>query len=282
MHDNDYENKIGGYNELFERDYIERLEYARENGVNTVILTGTGEALQNKNFLNKFAEWNKNLYRPFHVIELQTTGVFLTDDNLNWLRKDIGVKTISLSVVDLFDDENNMNIIGVSTKLKFNLKDLCDKIKEKGFNLRISLNMIKPVKYQFINHLKLKPIFVGAATYTYFINSVLGRAKELNADQITFRKMWNSDSNTEQDKWVEKNAITDDLFFNLLSDTIRKKGKLIGKLPFGAEQYSVDGVSVVTDIDCMAKDIKEELKYIILRENGKIYFLWDCPASLIF
>jgi len=116
-HDNNYENCIETNDELFERDYIERLEFARESGVNTIILTGTGEALQNKKFLNKFAEWNKKLFRPFHVIELQTTGVFLNDETLNWLRKDIGVKTISLSVSDLFNNENNLSLIGVTEKL---------------------------------------------------------------------------------------------------------------------------------------------------------------------
>jgi len=39
-------------NPRFEKDYIERLAFAKDNGVNTIILTGTGEALQNKRFLN--------------------------------------------------------------------------------------------------------------------------------------------------------------------------------------------------------------------------------------
>lgn len=81
MHDNDYSDITSVWAQKeFDDAYIERLEYARENGVNTVILTGTGEALQNKAFLDKFGQWNKQIFRPFHVIELQTTGVFLNPD----------------------------------------------------------------------------------------------------------------------------------------------------------------------------------------------------------
>jgi uncharacterized Fe-S cluster-containing radical SAM superfamily enzyme len=143
-HDNDYSNL---QNEpLFDRDYKDRLEYARDNGTNTVILTGTGEALQNKDFLNKFAKWNSELTKPFYIIELQTTAVFLDDKTLKWLREDIGVKTISLSVSDVFDNEKNMNIISVPNKLRFDIDDVCKKIKEFGFNLRISLNVLKDLE----------------------------------------------------------------------------------------------------------------------------------------
>jgi len=117
-HDNDYENQ--SCNPRFEENYIERLEFAKDNGTNTIILTGTGEALQNKKFLRKFAEWNKKLHKSFYIIELQTTGVFLDNETLSFLRDEIKVKTISLSVSDLFDDENNLNIIGVAKHLNKN------------------------------------------------------------------------------------------------------------------------------------------------------------------
>ena len=51
---------------------------------------------------------------------------------------------------------------------------------------------------------------------------------------------------------------------------------------FGPFVYSIRGMSVVLDDNCMAKEESTILKYIILRENGKIYSQWDDEGSLIF
>ena len=56
------------------------------------------------------------------------------------------------------------------------------------------------------------------------------------------------------------------------------------RLSFGAICYSVDGLSVVIDDDCMSKNntVSETVKYVILRPNAKIYTRWDDPASILF
>ena len=273
-HDNDYDNLQK--EPLFEIDYKQRLEFARDNGTNTIILTGTAEALQNKPFLEKFTKWNSELKKPFYVIELQTTAVYLDDKTLKWLREDIGVKTISLSVSDLFDNENNLKIIGVHEKLRFDLDEITKKIKTFGFNLRISLNILDNVKN--------KEIFVGAGFHNVWnFNVLFNRLKKLGADQVTFRQLWTSNNNTEIDNWIKENTNLTNTFFNKLTNFIKENGRYLSKLPFGADQYSIDEISVVVDDDCMSdKTIKEEMKYLILRENGKLYFKWDDKGSLIF
>ena len=86
LHENKYPNsinwssypdfKIGKYPHLsyVEKSYYKRLKFARDNKCNTVMLTGIGEALQNKNFLLFFSEINKSLPDPFLCIELQNSG----------------------------------------------------------------------------------------------------------------------------------------------------------------------------------------------------------------
>ncbi|NPV13191.1 MAG: radical SAM protein [Ignavibacteria bacterium] len=277
-HDNDYKDEFQcGKNPRFERDYIERLSFAKDNGVNIIILTGTGEALQNKKFLNKFATWNTSLKSPFYIIELQTTGVMLDDETLEFLRDQVRVKTISLSVSDLFDNENNLNIIGVTEKLRFNLDELCKKIKEYDFNLRISLNVLNNIE---------KLLFIDNDTdFKYDFNKLFLRLKELGVDQVTFRKLWKSNNNNNIDKWIEENSSDTNSFFTFLKAYIREKGKLLGRLTFGALQYEMcgeNGISTVIDEDCMADEVKDTFKYLILRENGKLYTKWDSKASLIF
>ena len=64
--------------DLYRKDFIDRLLYARQSGIDTIVLTGDGEVLQNPKFLQHFPAWNETLGNDrFTKIELQTTGVLL-------------------------------------------------------------------------------------------------------------------------------------------------------------------------------------------------------------
>ena len=58
MHCGEFPNQMddnGAFYDLYERDYMRRLEFARDNGCNTVMLTGNSEPQQNRQFLQHFA-----------------------------------------------------------------------------------------------------------------------------------------------------------------------------------------------------------------------------------
>ncbi len=241
-------------------DYFNRLQFARDNGCNVVILTGTGEPTQNFPFLRFFSIVNSELTTPFKSIEIQSTGVLLDDEKLLLLRK-LGITTISLSISNIFDNERNLNIIGVHKKLRFELVDVIKIVKKYDFNLRLSLNLVNDYD-------------------KYTVETVLDKCKELGADQVTFRKLYKSETNNEIDKWIDEN--TSELFLNKITSYVIKKGKYLGKLPFGASIYDIDEMSVVIDSDCMNEEIKDTFKYLILRENGKLYSKWETKASLLF
>ena len=316
MHKSPYKNRIGemfevGYNPTshIEIEYIRRLMFAKENGVNNVILTGTGEPLQNMEFLRWFGD-----LRMFDWIELQTTGDFLLDTEeivdkksgkifqtypcLNFLR-DIGVSTISLSIWDLFDSQNNDKLIQRKNITGKFIEKTCEAIKKHNFNLRLSLN--------------IHDIYKDRGIWEFFIY-----AKDVGADQITFRKLFKTNCSpslfSEQDKWIEANTKHDQEIFNRIDNYIlgesqqtligekrmggkttlqkfkldREKGagKFLGVLPFGAKKYSVDGITTVIDGNCMDNVYEREdpdvYKYMILRPNCKLYSEWDDPGSLIF
>lgn len=242
------------------KDYFNRLQYARDNGCNVVVLTGTGEPIQNPDFLDFFCKINNTLQTPFKSIELQTTGVMLTDDVLAHLRQ-IGITTISFSISNIFDCDRNLNLIGCAEKLKFNVFETIKLVKKYDFNLRLSLNLVNDYD-------------------NFTVSEVINRCKELGADQVTFRKLYKSDLNNEIDKWIENNASVD--FYDKLIEYVEKKGKFLGYLPFGPKIYDIDEMSVVVDDNCMSKDIKSTFKYLILRENAKLYFKWETKSSLIF
>ena len=265
MHENQYPNLLCDKvnQNLARQELIDRLSFvSSDNSSSTVVLTGTGEPLQNMAFLTKFNECNRALKNPFMWIELQTSGVMLDKGHLEFLRA-IGVKTISLSISDLFDDERNAEIIGMPDALKFKLEDVCKLIKDMNFNLRLSLNMTKAYHWHSVGDIHI-------------------RAKQLGANQITFRKLYRSiGGDAEINNWIKDNKM-DDKAFKTIRDVLKKEAIPLEILPFGAVKYSFGGMGVVLDEDCMSKEIKDTYRYLILRENCKLYSRWDMRSSLVF
>lgn len=261
MHDNPYASSDRKYWQT-QKIMAKRIRYAVSNNVNTCIITGTGEALQNREFLISLKFLLDELNNPFPRLELQTSGVLLDNDNINLL-KTMGVDTISLSVSDIFSDENNARIIGIPEKLQFELLGLIKKLKDFGFNIRLSLNM-------------------SDVYDDYSPEEIINCCRMLGADQITIRKLYASDRESPERTWVMEHSVDEQRLADLL-DYIKKMGKRGYRLPFGAMVYSIKGMSVAVDDDCMAKeDLEEDLKYVILRENGKLYYQWDDEGTLIF
>lgn len=150
-----------------------------------MVLTGIGEAIQNKKFLRLISELNNKLDDPFDI-EIQTTGVLLNDENINFLKNIIGVKVISLSIFDIFDNLNNLSIIGVKEKLKFDIVNVCKKIKNIGLILRISLNLINVYdKHSVID--------------------IFNKIDEIQPNQLTFRSLWFTDDDNPINKWIKSN-----------------------------------------------------------------------------
>lgn len=242
------------------KDYFNRLQFARDNGCNVVVLTGTGEPVQNMRFIEFFSKINSTLTTPFKSIEVQTTGVMLDDEKLAKLRE-LGVTTISFSISNIFDNNRNLELIGCAEKLRFDVFEIIKLVKKHDFNLRLSLNLVNDYD-------------------KYSVEEVIAKCKELGADQVTFRKLYKSNLSNEIDKWIDENASK--TFYDELVKYIEKNGRYIGILPFGPKIYDVEEMSMVIDGDCMSEEAKDTYKYLILRENAKLYSKWETKASLIF
>ena len=247
---------------MYERDYVKRLEFARDNGCNTVVLTGNSEPQQNRGFLKIFGTLNNHLSKPFRKIDLQTTGVLLDDEYLRFLRNHVGVNTIALSMSDMFSDGNNAKINGTPEHLAVDIEHLCCEIKRYDFNLRLSLNLT-----DVYNNKRAEEIF--------------RRAKELKADQLTFRELYSSGLGTPQDEWIEQHAVSSHVLEEI-KQFIRQNGRPLRIMEYGQTLYSVREMSVIVDDDCMSTALKEDIKYLILRPDCKLYSNWDDKGSLVF
>jgi len=146
---------------------------------------------------------------------------------------------------------------------EWNLLDMCNRIKKYDFNLRLSINLNNTY-----NSYDAEDIFKLSS-------------ERYGADQITFRVMYTSDMSTPQDKWIEEYMVSDELM-NGIRKYITNSGREIGRLEYGQIKYSVNGMTTVLDSDCMSQEVKEEMKYLILRPDCKLYSRWEDKASLIF
>lgn len=248
--------------DLYLKDYLKRLAFCRDNGVNTVMLTGNSEPQQNRKFLTDFGIFMMLLDKPFRCIEMQTTGVMLDSNYLRFLRNHVEVNTISLSISS-FDDAVNRDIIGVKPNVTLSLRDLCAEIKKYDFNLRLSINLSDA-----FNHMTASDIFAQASDLFF-------------ANQITFRVLYSSSMNTPQDQWIADHRVSAELLCGI-KEYITQNGNPIGRLEYGQIKYSVNGLTTVLDDDCMSQELKEEIKYLILRPDCKLYSRWEDKASLLF
>ena len=245
--------------EFSNEQYLRRMAFARDNGCNTVMLTGTNEPQQNMPFLKNFGMLNRQLDKPFRWVEMQTAGVYLTEEMLDDLYEMVGVSTISLSLSSLIPNKN-IEYNGITDK-NFNISKLCKSIKERGFNLRLSLNMT--------DAMEIDP----STTFTI--------AQTLEADQVTFRVLYKGENDCPQNRWITEHAMPRAII-DEYNNYVKVNGRKLEVLEFGQIRYDVNGISVVVDDDCMSTVPKEELKYLVLRPNCKLYSKWDSKASLLF
>lgn len=279
VNSNTYENRMDINHPLYDinvREYLKRLRFVAENGCQTIILTGTSEPQQNKQFLATFALLHQQIGSPFTNIEMQTTGFRLDCDHdyIRFLRNFVGVNTIALSINSI-DDRTNCDMLGhQSSYLKssdgsfgcyippLQIGRLCNLLKEYDFNIRCCFN--------------LSDAFNGVNPSALFEQS----QREFYANQITFRKLYSAEAGTEQDLWIRKHSVSKNFVDSLYKYLDRFP--CIGRTMYGTNCYDVNGMSVIYDQDCMGKNPETDvLKYLILRPNCHLYSQWDSTASLV-
>ena len=250
------------------KEYLKRMRYVADYGCKTLMLTGTSEPQQNKQFLNTFALLHEMIGKPFINIEMQTTGMLLDDSNyLRFLRNFVGVNTIALSISAPVPERNAQIIghpFGESNGRSVDFTNVIKLMKEYDFNIRLCFNLTK--YFTFENPLGF---FDWCST-------------TLNADQVTFRKLYVSNEKTSQGRWIEENGITMDALYKLVGAL--KMFPVVGKTVYGANIRNIRDMSVIFDDDCMGKSPTKEntVKYLILRPNCKLYSSWDSQSSLLF
>lgn len=272
MHADAYKNQMDEnlpFYDLYLEDYVKSMIFAKENDANTMMITGDIEPLQNRHFLQTLSLINNYILpqkgcSPFNWIEIQTSAVGFDEGYARFLRNTVGVRVFSFSLSS-FDNKKNSEIVGMPKNMTVDIEKVCAIAKKYDFTLRLSLNM----------SLEMIQSVTSSNYYSEIVPRIFEKANKLGADQVTFRKFY-TDGDNEQSRWIRNNAVPDQ-FFDYLHSYVKDNGKLIGVLPYGYNQYSVQGISVVIDEDCMneAKTEKETSKYFVIRPDCKLYDGWN-------
>jgi len=234
----------------FDNQYLEKLKLIKNQKCKNIVITSDkGEPIQNKPFMRKLGEFNKELDNWFNF-EIQTTGVLLNDQNLGFMKDVVGIKTISLSVFDIFDDQNNLNIIGVKENTGFNLKDICRSIKNYGFILRLSINLI--------NSYDRHPI-----------DKIFQKIEELDPNQVTFKNLWHTEEDNAINKWIKVNKASSNIINKISEYLEENNGHKVSNY-----RYEFNGKSIWMVDNCMLGN------YLILRPDAKIYRSWESISPI--
>ncbi len=232
----------------FMKIYSPRMNYAKDLGCDTMLISGNIEPMQVEDFIADVLHTNKEK-SSFWKIELQTSGYKLKD-HLNSIFLD-QIHTISLSISS-FDFHENERITG------FKLDHGVIKDISRNYNLRLSINLTRQVA-DFIKRNGVDGLFK--------------QCKALGARQIVIRQL-DSYEKTKNDSFImQEREYAEDKLWEI-EKVLFNYGKKIGKY------RSIDGMSVFIDDDCLNKNNKD--RRLILRQDGKLYTSWDNPASLIF
>lgn len=241
--------------------YLKSLQHAKDNGCTNVILTGTGEPQQNKNFLTMFGMMMK--LTPFSDIALQTTGVYLNGLAMEFLRDHVGVSTISLSIATL-EKYKHFKLISAPLTEELDIEHLSLLVKSFYMKLRLSINLTKSIENQYPDY----DILLEDCRKIY------------SADQITFRVLKGT-GDSPQAQWVKENKASN-RYVQELGEFLSDYGRPLPSLDYGATPLAINDMSVVLDDDCQDERIGDDIRYLILRPDCHLYSKWDDRGSIVF
>ncbi|MBU1097306.1 MAG: radical SAM protein [Bacteroidetes bacterium] len=237
-------------------EYSERFKFAKDNGYHKLLITGTAEPLQNIGFLNFISKVYLEPTNRFNWFELESTGYLLgKTEILKWLYEKIKVKTISLTVLNIFDDRINNFLRNANATQADSLLTICKKIKDFGFNLR--LNLIAGLQHG-------SEIFNPA--------NLLRRSKELNADEIVFTTL-RLGRELNQNDWISKFLLPNELYGNIRK-FINTEGHEASNIYSHSETFRYDGINVI-----LPKIYDEKFpvnEKLIINENVRL-----CSGSIL-
>lgn len=231
--------------------------YAARLGVTTVLFTGKGEPLLNEKCIKALAQILKRRFRSF-IVELQTNGLaFLKPGGKELLKrlKAWGLNVLAVSIDHLADFERFGHVFLLARQL--------------GLVVRVAANAVYDMAEAGFAGLKQVCLKHGVQQLT--IRRITVPTRLVNTPQALKTRQWIEEHKPHL------------VYEKLLTDFAAEPKRLIRVLNYGAKVYDVDGLAFVASDYCIQENNREEdIRSLILAEDGHCYDGWDCQATILF
>ena len=240
------------------------LDYGRYHGVDTVLITGSGEPTLHRRLVLRIAREARRVGIP--AVELQTNGELLAADPtyLGELSGH-GVTTIALSVASVDPARS-----AILMEIELDYLDLTARLDRLGFLSRVSLNLTRQDSDRL-------PGYLGE-----YADLLASRGVR----QLTLRTLGVPDcpeettEASERIAWVREHGMPE-ADVAALEDRIRSEGQPLRRLSYGARVYDYHDLSVVV-ATCMSDTQEvEEIRSFILQPDGHVYHSWNFKGSVL-
>lgn len=254
------ENKIGS--SLYYKRLEIAFQLAKISNITTCLITGEGEPTL---FMDDMYSILERIPEHIPLVELQTNGIGISEPK-EIAKRYLGhgsqhidkISTVSLSCVSHIHGDNR-TIYGKSFS---SLEQNIEYLHSHGFNVRLSCIGIK-----------------GMCDSYNEIQYLIDFAKAYNVEQVTWRPVWLPTNNTYK-KIYNKYSISPDQIKNIRGE-FYSRGVLLNKLSYGAEIFDVDGVSFCLS-NCMTRTVDtDDIRQLILFQDGSLRYDWEYRGALI-
>ena len=236
------------------RNVIKGANLAKMFGASTALLTGKGEPTLH---MSEVLEVAGEMSRIFPLVEIQTNGMLLNDDNLENMYR-TGITTICLSAVH-WEQEKNREIFGQDYQSIAKIKRMCE---ENSLSLRLTVMLID-----------------GYVDCAEKIDHLIDCCRDMKVEQLTIRGLGVSEAtgNLPIIGWINQHRVAIDYY-----EYIKKQGKMLNSLVHGAEIYDIKGQNVCVS-NCLTMNEKSnDIRQLIYCSDGHIRYDWQYNGAIIF
>lgn len=248
------------------RTFAKACQFARDNHVSTVLITGKGEPTLYPDQITEFMDAMEKYKFPF--IELQTNGLLFSEQRekydsylSEWYDK--GMTTIALSIAH-YDNERNKEIYTPDREYP-DLLDTIDYLHGQGFSVRLSAVLCK-----------------GYLEDIDGLEKLIEFARENNVEQLTVRSISKPDKCKREDveEWTENHMIGDERMKEI-SGYLDDKGTVLMDLIHGATVYDVDGQNVCLTNCLTLEPDNEKIRQLIFFPDGHLRYDWQYEGAIL-
>ncbi len=250
------------------------LEYAKFHGVDTVLITGSGEPTSVSDDLFRVIDVTRKIGIP--KIEVQTNGLDLVL-NPQMVPTLIlkGVTTIALSMAHPSINKNR-RLMWPGREDSPNIPLLAKVINDLDAICRVSLNLIEGTLVTKAEDLP--------GTTAELLSSWAIDLKGWGVHELTLRELGmpseTTDDGVQIRDWIDQNAMPQ-ADVDAIKREVEQTSRFLRRLPFGVDVYDYHGLSACVTT-CLTDNINpEEIRSLILQPDGHVYHSWSFAGSIL-